>query len=236
MGIRFYCPNGHKLNVKEFQAGRTGICPFCGEKMQIPLESTRPSSKQEQDSPQGGAYAVAIDPESVAEAEAQQPLSPGSATRNKGDSPIFAETRIGTVPADPLAEGGEVVWYVRPSSGGQFGPATPDVMRVWLAEERIGADSLVWREGWRDWQTAADVFPRFSPNQSIPGVCPSFRLSENGTVPFSVGNLAVAPQHSHPVSLHRRARAWNTRMVVVGSLGLIVVVLAIILLAVLLNR
>ncbi len=21
MGIRFYCPNGHKLNVKEFQRG-----------------------------------------------------------------------------------------------------------------------------------------------------------------------------------------------------------------------
>ncbi len=45
MGIRFYCPNGHKLNVKEFQAGRKGICPFCGVKMRIPLESTRPSTK-----------------------------------------------------------------------------------------------------------------------------------------------------------------------------------------------
>jgi len=34
MGIRFFCPNGHKLNVKDFQAGQTGICPFCGVKMQ----------------------------------------------------------------------------------------------------------------------------------------------------------------------------------------------------------
>ena len=56
MGIRFYCPNGHKLNVKEFQAGRTGICPVCGEKMQIPLRSVRPSTKQdqEQEYPMGG--------------------------------------------------------------------------------------------------------------------------------------------------------------------------------------
>ncbi len=45
MGIRFYCPNGHKLNVKSFQAGRRGICPHCGAKVQIPTESTRPGSK-----------------------------------------------------------------------------------------------------------------------------------------------------------------------------------------------
>ena len=36
MGIRFYCPNGHKLNVKAFQAGQTGICPVCGAKMPNP--------------------------------------------------------------------------------------------------------------------------------------------------------------------------------------------------------
>ena len=34
MGIRFYCPNGHKLNVKSFQAGRKGFCPFCGTELQ----------------------------------------------------------------------------------------------------------------------------------------------------------------------------------------------------------
>ena len=47
MGIRFYCPNGHKLNVKSFQAGRRGICPFCGAKIIIPAQSTRKSSRGE---------------------------------------------------------------------------------------------------------------------------------------------------------------------------------------------
>lgn len=51
MGIRFFCPQGHKLNVKEFQAGRNGICPYCGSKMEIPLESTRPSSRQSKSHP-----------------------------------------------------------------------------------------------------------------------------------------------------------------------------------------
>lgn len=41
MGIRFFCPRGHKLNVKAELAGKVGICPKCGERMLIPLESTR---------------------------------------------------------------------------------------------------------------------------------------------------------------------------------------------------
>ena len=39
MGIRFYCPKGHKLNVKQFQAGQTGVCPRCGATVPIPLKS-----------------------------------------------------------------------------------------------------------------------------------------------------------------------------------------------------
>ena len=39
MGIRFYCPNGHKLNVKSFLAGKRGICPHCGIKFEIPQQS-----------------------------------------------------------------------------------------------------------------------------------------------------------------------------------------------------
>ena len=39
MGIRFNCPNGHKLNVKAFLAGKRGICPDCDAKFIVPLES-----------------------------------------------------------------------------------------------------------------------------------------------------------------------------------------------------
>lgn len=41
MGIRFLCPNGHKLNVKAFLAGQRGICPHCGERFVIPSESIK---------------------------------------------------------------------------------------------------------------------------------------------------------------------------------------------------
>lgn len=36
MGIRFLCPNGHKLNVKAELAGKRGSCPECGAKLVIP--------------------------------------------------------------------------------------------------------------------------------------------------------------------------------------------------------
>jgi hypothetical protein len=39
MGIRFTCPSGHKLHVKEELAGKRGICPACGAKVLIPVAS-----------------------------------------------------------------------------------------------------------------------------------------------------------------------------------------------------
>lgn len=42
MGIRFNCPNGHKLNVKEFLAGKRGVCPQCGAKFIIPMQAEAP--------------------------------------------------------------------------------------------------------------------------------------------------------------------------------------------------
>src|SRR3954466_6658715 len=43
MGIRFNCPNGHKLNVKEFLAGKRGVCPQCGAKFIIPTSTNVPA-------------------------------------------------------------------------------------------------------------------------------------------------------------------------------------------------
>lgn len=41
MGICFFCPNGHPLNVKSELAGKVGYCPKCRVKMRIPLQSMR---------------------------------------------------------------------------------------------------------------------------------------------------------------------------------------------------
>jgi hypothetical protein len=89
-------------------------------------------------------------------------LAPTATSPNQPSSSSisFAGTEaLAGNPADPISEAGNVVWYVRPPTGGQFGPATGTVMRLWLAEGRMSSDTLVWREGWRDWQSASIVFP-----------------------------------------------------------------------------
>lgn len=42
MGIRFLCPNGHKLNVKSFLAGKRAICPDCGARVLVPFPNEQP--------------------------------------------------------------------------------------------------------------------------------------------------------------------------------------------------
>ena len=245
MGIRFYCPNGHKLHVKDFQAGQKGICPVCGTKMQIPQTSTRPSSRQEEAQSLGGAaegaasgLAAETSPPTVApplappstaakpaaEVPGQLPVSvpagPEAATSRSSAAATFADSPPPAAVAgggvDPLAEAGDVVWYVRPASGGQFGPATADVMRNWLDEGRISADTLVWREGWRDWQEAGGVFPQLSTRPTVPGLEDVVE--------------AAAPDHGY--TFKRRARARKTQVIVVVGLLISVIVLFAILLVI----
>ncbi len=304
MGIRFFCPNGHKLNVKEFQAGRRGICPFCGARIQIPTQSTRASSHserpgdaanaetslfhgaQESDSspnilpgeppsrpgdPMGGRIgpsvplggpsqggpsmggsalpnrvaappAAATGPASLpagvvlgtpnalkapaamsasaAVASTRQgsitpsPVSQPLATTGKTVAPNSVGTNIAaplnvpppspstTEPPDPIAEAPEMIWYVRPASGGQFGPAPGELMRSWLVEGRVSADSLVWREGWHDWQEAASVFPKLRANQGIDFLKADPNVA---SVPSATGQ-AHRPKVHRPVD--RSQWAW----------------------------
>ena len=136
MGIRFYCPNGHKLNVKTFQAGMRGICPYCGAKIEIPLKSTRPSSKQERAARKAGSEAVDQAPGGPAADSEPQPAdrveSPvtasdfGPSVAQAQPDPVAAPQQSAadaSAPADPLVAAADVVWYVRPASGGQFGPS-----------------------------------------------------------------------------------------------------------------
>src|SRR5262245_7398163 len=178
MGIKFHCPQGHKLNVKSFLAGKKGVCPKCGTRLRIPTASEpglddgggdddSDGGKPEAGLP-GNGSAKAAGSQAVATVAlpaalptpASQPVMPTPAPT----LPLPA-TRLPAMPAapqsvgDPIAEAPGAIWYVRPPSGGQFGPARGDVMRKWIAEGRVSSDSLVWREGWSDWQSAGKLFP-----------------------------------------------------------------------------
>lgn len=91
--------------------------------------------------------------------------------------------------ADPLAEAPTAAWYIRPPSGGQFGPARGDVMRQWMGEGRVTNDSLVWREGWPDWKRADLIFPQLRP-APVGGPAPFGPAPLGGPAPMPFG----APQ------------------------------------------
>jgi len=158
MGIKFHCPNGHKLNVKAFLAGKKGVCPKCGTKVRIPTESEAglvDSDVEETEATQQGA-AKSNGSGAVAAQVMASPKAPAVAA---AAGPVHAEHAAEAGADDPIAEAPAAIWYVRPPTGGQYGPARGDIMRKWLSEGRVSSDSLVWREGWTDWQNAGKLFP-----------------------------------------------------------------------------
>ena len=302
MGIRFFCPNGHKLNVKSFQAGMRGICPQCGTGVDIPMQSTRSSSHQGKkkkkrgqgdgdphgDShpmaivPQGGAapashsapiaapagptvvpapgpaatqaYAPVVVPQAVSNpledfpgfapespvVAPHQPVAPVVVPQpapvvvpSQPVAPVVAvpqpaapvrpaasaPPRPTGVPADALDEAPDAVWYVRPANGGQYGPAGRDAMRVWLAEGRIGVDSLVWREGWRDWLKAGKVFPQLAGEEAMSDLASA--IEQEVYAPRPAPTPAQAARHGSDDS--------NSKLVpiLLGSLAVIVVIVLI---------
>ncbi len=214
MGIRFYCPNGHKLNVKSFQAGKAGICPHCGVTMQIPLKSTRSSSR-----PWTSRRRAALEKaEAATSSEMGGPGLPPvpSAMGTLPSAPTAASAPL----PDPLAEEGDFVWYVRPATGGQFGPAKSEIVRSWLAQGRVSSDTLVWREGWRQWQEAGNVFPQLASNQTIP------ELEEM---------LSDDPRVASPLHAPKPKKITGSPAVIIGAVVVVVVAFLAVLLLIWLN-
>ena len=247
MGIKFNCPNGHKLNVKSFLAGKKGVCPHCGAKFRIP---STPAEDDHEDGPaldvsslpvpaqpvpaqpaptqpatgpaiaavpQGASHAhpaAAVTPGGIvggALPVGQAVVPPGAGVQPQpamvgapavavavrpagtavgapvgmaagvpvgqvvpagyappGPSPTVGNPVMPAGAIDPIAENPNAVWYVRPPSGGQYGPARGDIMRKWIAEGRVTGTSLVWRDGWPDWRNAAEALPELRRPAATP--------------------------------------------------------------------
>lgn len=256
MGIRFYCPNGHRLNVKPFQAGRRGICPYCGASVQIPTKSTRRRSKSRkttsrpstqsarsggqglEDRVAGGAEAERGTDSAASRARGgSTPAGPGEQTPVAADRRGADLTRrdfptaigqaagqpppVPTTAGDPLAEAPEAVWYVRPASGGQYGPATAETMRSWIGEGRVRGDALVWREGWRDWRQASATFLQLEADDEISALAGAVADGDSS-------GSGLRGKHRAP-----SRRSKTSSKLLIAGLTLLVVVLSIMLIWVL---
>lgn len=192
MGIKFLCDRcGKKLNVKAFLAGKRGICPKCGAKVKIPDDldnsvnkaghsrvgaaatSTGPTQIQQPTQPLAAPAAQAGPAPAAQVAYAAAPVATTMATPAAIPATVPAGVQSGGLAAspatvDPIAAAPTAMWYIRPSSGGQYGPANGDLLKHWIDQGRVGADSLVWREGWADWQQANLLFPQMGTPTAEP--------------------------------------------------------------------
>jgi len=189
MGIRFQCPNGHKLHVKAFLAGKRGICPECEARFIVPRESgVRVQSLSEPDS----------QPAPVVSSAAQQAAS--------------SEESVPLADPEDSNESGPAIWHVRHSTGEQFGPATEAEMRVWITEGRVAGDSWVWQPGWSDWQQASLVFPELTgpiassaPSPSESGISEPTPIAVSEEKASSTERNSYSQIRAYQRSRHQRA-------------------------------
>ena len=52
----------------------------------------------------------------------------------------------------------EPLYFVRPPSGGEYGPAGLETIELWISQRRITGETLVCRIGSAEWKKAKEVF------------------------------------------------------------------------------
>jgi hypothetical protein len=234
MGVRFECPNGHKLNVKAHLAGERGICPDCGARFIVPSFS----GGRVEEAASANDSAVALE-------------------MSFSDAPGFKSGAGSAVDA-------EVAWYVRPTSGGQFGPVDTNEFKQWVADGRVAATAWVWRTGWADWKSGAEALQTFAPEKPRaptppppplaprspatpaprapvtppvaaapkPQAEPTFDLGDDWPPAVTSNRVELATQPDGLAAARRRQRQMNQRLtLILGAVAMILLVVLVIVLS-----
>ena len=278
MGIRFYCPNGHKLNVKAELAGKTGFCPECGARLQIPYESTRPSSHQKaketkassdenllpdkdilltsHSTPLSEIHSPRSDssenPEMVGAPKEEGKESIGSASAGEsiysfsdemgknvsastdGGSPQTFQTEPVSEPIPPQSLSTPVYWHVQGSDRQTYGPIDEATVKTWIRENRVGASSLVWREGWEGWKEARNAvefaglfdvpFPSSPLGAKVPPPIPNSPTTPSFPQDFKIGDGEGENSHENRERsklLKKKKKAFRDMLLVIGLVVMI---------------
>ncbi|MEM6329455.1 MAG: DUF4339 domain-containing protein [Planctomycetota bacterium] len=270
MAIRFHCPNGHALAVEDNLAGKRGGCPKCGAVVRVPDASTASKNNAGKAAPlQGGpvdhpAQGVAAEgrqAEGDISKPAQGPVDatppvkqPGAKpaaqqTDQQPTQPIARPTAKAVAKAKPVAQPvvqpptagpADAAWHLRTAGGQQYGPASSEDFRRWIAERRVTADAFVWREGWPDWRRAADAAGELPAPLAAarPPIPPSAALAPAPVgvagSPLSVGNDRGTPSAATRYAQKRR-HARRMRLLAATVLLVLTVTLAAVLAVIMLN-
>ena len=190
MGIVCHCPNGHRVKVKDHQAGKRGLCPTCGSKFSIPATA----EAEPQAAPGAPGVPdhlqlpldrfVPLDPAVVATlpralpfgaaraaaeaAAAQESLEPFAETMPLGTDPLADEvTAVWPTEAAgrewhaAIADRPDLSWRIAYPGGEASEPVDAATMQEWLVGGQADGSELVWRADWPEWLPVRGVFPEF---------------------------------------------------------------------------
>jgi hypothetical protein len=97
-------------------------------------------------------------------------------------------------------------------------------MRRWIAEGRVTEDSLVWREGWMNWQSARDVLRLPAVGATPPSVVvASPSAVEHAIVVDQDGSRAHVSRHG-PAGKKKSITMTLTAVVVLGLISVVLLV------------
>jgi len=257
MGIKFHCPNGHKMHVKSFLAGKKGICPKCGVRIEIPLVS-------DADVPQASARAPdALEPDTAItapapiEAKRSRPPAFGldlsglaaapSAAKRQGiagqsetpEAPLELEEELDldspddlsilspepppSAPLLPAAKSG-APWYASLAGGTTVGPMSAGAVLQGLKQGQFSTNSLVWRDGWSQWQPLGSVLSQMNPTAQAVGAPAVAPTSADDPLAEALGRQI--PASSSVVHGRRRTRKELRARVAMILLGLVIILFA----------
>lgn len=152
MGIVAHCPHGHRVKVKDFLAGKKGICPTCGSRFRIPLANT--ASVADGAGAARPVAAVAAGVSLASPLTARMPAAPSAAEEPRLPAAI---TDVATA-----------VWCIAIPGGQPSATMSGTDLFSWLTSGRVTGGELVWRSDWTDWRPVADVFPEHVPAEHRP--------------------------------------------------------------------
>ena len=91
------------------------------------------------------------------------PRNPASQRTTQPTAKAAPDNRQPAPDATPTAE---THWHVRPPSGGEYGPASDELIRTWISEYRVTPSSQLKRSDWKEWRVASEVFPDLLPKSN----------------------------------------------------------------------
>lgn len=189
MGIIAICPGGHRMKVKDYLAGRKGICPTCGARFRIPLASpssppdTGPQDAAGETVAGGARVATVVSLDAAAAAGLPELLMiAGPGDQGVVDDLVASAPQVDPDPTADLQTADEddgdaeddatdVLYWYHAIPGGQPSAALRESeMVAWLDTAQPTGREVVWRSDWPGWKPISEAFPeRFPPSFPGPG-------------------------------------------------------------------